>query len=65
MLLVALIGFRRTVPLVIGRLRRRPLPEVNENVGYLGRDGSERSQPLPSVDRPDERPAERREKIAA
>jgi hypothetical protein len=65
MLLVALIGFRRTVTLVMWRLRRRPLPEVNENVGYLGRDGSEGSQPLPSLDRPDERPAERREKIAA
>ena len=65
MLLVALVGFRRTVPLVIARIRRQPLPESNENVEYLDRVEAQGSQPPPAVDRPVERPAERREKIAA
>jgi hypothetical protein len=65
MLLVALVGFRRTAPLVIARLRRQPLPESNENLEYLDRVEAQGSQRPPAVDRPVEHPAERREKIAA
>jgi hypothetical protein len=65
MLLVALVGFRRTAPVVIARLRRLPLSEEHENVEYIERAEKQGSKPPPAVDRPDERPAERREKIAA
>jgi hypothetical protein len=65
MLLVALVGFRRTAPLVIARLRRLPLGETHENVEYLERAEARGSKPPPAVDRPAESPAERREKIAA
>jgi hypothetical protein len=65
MLLVALVGFRRTAPLVIARLRRLPLRETPENMEYIERADVQRSTPPPAVDHPDERPAERREKIAA
>jgi hypothetical protein len=64
MLLVALVGFRRTVPLVIARLRRLPLREAPENVEYIERADAQGSTPPPAVDH-DEQPAERREKIAA
>jgi hypothetical protein len=64
MLLVALVGFRRTIPLAIARLRRLPLQETPENVEYIERADAQGSPP-PAVDRPDEHPAERREKIAA
>jgi hypothetical protein len=65
MLLVALVGFRRTAPLVIARLRRLPLRETPENVESIERADAQGSTPPPAVDHPDERPAERREKIAA
>jgi hypothetical protein len=65
MLLVALVGFRRTVPLAIARLRRLPLRESHENVEYLERAHAQGSEPPPAVERPAESTAERREKIAA
>lgn len=65
MLLVALVGFRRTAPLVIARLRRRPLQATSENVKSIEHADAQESATPPLVDRPDELPAERRHKIAA
>jgi hypothetical protein len=65
MLLVALVGFRRTAPLVVARLRRLPLRESHENVEYIERSGVDSSKPSPAEHGADELPAERREKIAA
>ena len=61
MLLVALIGFRRTAPLVVARLRRRPLHLAEDNV-ELVEPGDEKLRHVPAGDRPSER---QREKIAA
>jgi hypothetical protein len=61
MSLVALVGFRRTLPHLVARLRRQPMPEAREKPEYLEHVEAEE---LPEV--PVDRPAEReREKIAA
>jgi hypothetical protein len=62
MFVVALLGFRRMFPLIVARLRRRPLPVADTNVEYLERVEPEELEGEPLIERPAER---RREKIAA